>query len=392
MKDRSDNSLWEKIEALGIDIEIAGEAIYDMVQTCPSDTWNTSRMAVATEMSEFAQKIFLNEAYYISELNGLQENMNTFFRRKAKNLCPSDIEMIKNLPKKRYKLSAFNEYSKATMGLSKGFHLFGAEDNVGKTAILIQLACDILHTNEKSRVWYFTLDDTGKKLSKRFLASLTYYCSEMKIARTSKINFANSYYEDWEKTHSENLYNIKLEAHDLLRQYLGERRLMIIEGQHTEESIKTEMMGADPDNDILIIDAIYNLNVTAGKMSSDVQVDGIRANIPKRISNHFGIPVVCSKDARKGSKQGSDIDTDGTRIKCKLGSNDLAGSRLWKHEPDTIAMMWEQKYEVDSFGEKEIRKMAVMSMTKNKISEYSPVINYNFNGAKNTFQELGEYD
>jgi hypothetical protein len=281
------------------------------------------------------------------------------------------------------------------MGLSEGFHLIGAEDNVGKTAILIQLAVDILLHNEKSRVWYFTLDDTGKKLSKRFLASLTYYLSggeegENKIYQTSEINFANSYYDSWDKTHNETKYKLKKEAMTLLKGFLGNRRLMVISGNHSEQSIKNEMSKCDKENDILIIDAVYNLEVSGNKQSSETGLDGKRAGAVKNISKHFKIPVICTKDARKGSKKGGDIDEDGSRIKVKIGGEDIAGSRLWKHEPDTIGTMWEEKVITDIAGQEVKSKYTVMSIVKNKVSNFSPVMRFLFNGAKNTFQELEE--
>lgn len=391
-KDRSDNRLWEIIKQTGADLDLVGDLIYDLCSGYKDNGWDAERLALATEMYEMATKMQLNEVFMTSDITALQERINQFFRKKTKNLCANDIVLLDELPKRRYDIKAFVDYSKATMGLGVGFHLIGAEDNVGKTAILIQLACDILFNNTKSRVWYFTLDDTGKKLSKRFLACLTYYLGDMKMHTTSLINFANSKYDSWDKTQGDAIYEKKLKAHAFMQKLLIEKRLFVIGGEHTEESIKNEMVDCDPKNDILIIDAVYNVGVSSTKNAGDMSLDGIRARVPKKLSNHFRIPVVCTKDARKASTTGKDIDKDGTRIKRKLGTEDLSGSGRWKHEPDTVAMMWEEKVETGTSNGKPpvISKLAVMSLTKNKMDSFSPVIRYLFNGAKNVFREVEE--
>jgi len=390
IKDRNDIQLWEKIKQLGVNPNDVGTFIYDLVEKYPCDDWDAKRMALATQLTEIATKIQINDVMYSSDINELQENINDFFRKRSDKLEANSLEMISTLPPKRYILKSFIEYSKATLGLSAGFHLFGAEENVGKTAILIQLSVDILFNNPKSRVWYITLDDTGKKLSKRFLASLTYYLGDMKIHNASKINFANSYYDGWDSTHSDAMYSRKLRAMDTLKGYIRDKRLMIIGGEHSGESIKNELLECDPENDMLIIDAVYNLEINGTKNNGDNTLDGKRAKTVKGLSNYFGIPVVCTKQARKGKTKGSSVDEKGEGVKVKLGVEDLEGSGKWKHEPDTIAMMWVEKEVEEICHQKTERKFTVTSVAKNKTSDFRPVIRYLFNGAKNTFQELSE--
>jgi len=387
--ERNDYELLEKIRQLGVDPEIA-KVIYDMSSGSMNDGYLIKRNYLAQEVSEFGREIMLGGCITRKKIEEIQEAINDFYKVKAGRLMPDQIGMIDTLPQKRYVIKSFPSYARATMGLTEGFHLIGAEDNVGKTAILIQLAIDILIHNENSRVWYFTLDDTGEKLSKRFLASLTYYLSKCKIAETSEINFANSYYENWDKAHTESKYDLKHKAMVLLKGFLGRKRLMVISGEHTEQSLKNELRECDKKNDIVMIDAVYNVDVVGGKMSSTNDIDGKRAKMCKDISKQFKVPVVCTKDARKGKNKGGDIDTDGTRIKVKIGGEDIAGSNKWKHEPDTIGTMWEEKQDTEGLTVKTKTKFTVMSMIKNKTDSFSPVMKFMFNGAKNTFQELKE--
>ena len=72
-----------------------------------------------------------------------------------------------------FPLTKFKELAVHVDGLQPGFYLLGAESNVGKTAVLTNLCLDILDTNPDVTVLYFSVDDSRKGTSYRFISIMT---------------------------------------------------------------------------------------------------------------------------------------------------------------------------------------------------------------------------
>ena len=72
-----------------------------------------------------------------------------------------------------YPMTKFKNLCENIDGLQPGLYIIGAETNVGKTALLTNIALDLMDTNPEVRVLYFSLDDSWSVITNRFLGILT---------------------------------------------------------------------------------------------------------------------------------------------------------------------------------------------------------------------------
>ena len=379
------NDLRASLIQLGIDREQIENVLFTLEQYKDAD-WIIKKEAIVTKIKELQVKFELGGCTRREVVDLAIEIESYFDYRERKGLKSSDVQMINKLPERRYSLKVLHSYGNATMGLTEGFHLIAAEDNVGKTGIIIQIMVDVLMNNPESSVLFVTLDDAGKKLANRFLACIGFYlCGNINL--TSTINFASSKYINWLKQENIEKQNIKNEAQSVLRGFLDSGRLVVEQGDFLPSDIKqmAQKMKFKP---LVVIDAIYNMNV--GESNNERVVEDRQAKFPKKLSIEYGLPVLCVKEIRKSSQFGADTEKDGSRKRLRPGVNDIGGSKMWKHEPDTIAMMWSEKRMVDELGDIKAKEITLMSLAKSKVDSLTPVINLNYYKDRNVMVELSE--
>jgi DNA primase catalytic core len=72
-----------------------------------------------------------------------------------------------------YKLVRFPLVQSYIYGLQSGLYIIAADPNVGKTMFQINLAVDVLASNDNASVVFYSMDDSRERIVDRFLAKLT---------------------------------------------------------------------------------------------------------------------------------------------------------------------------------------------------------------------------
>lgn len=305
------------------------------------------------------------------EIAGLIKQIKTVFypKRKQKNVTELLNEMEQNIKDgvkrvNKYRLNSFPTIENATAGLESGMYLIGAESQIGKTAIIIQLAIDILLNNDKSRVVFITSDDTQKKIVKRFLACMTFYVTKG-IANATKIGLTEFKSEGHNSLREQSLFN----SYEVLRALIDKKRLSINAGKITVE----EIAGIVEDNQdaVILVDAVYKLGTGREKLEKDIsQAEGL-----KEIQIENDVTMIAVKNVRKSGERGGGVNATGERVTQPLSMDDLKGDGSWAYEPDFIAMMWSDK------------DGCIMSIQKNKVDGIYATARFEFHPHYNGFKE-----
>jgi replicative DNA helicase len=273
----------------------------------------------------------------------------------------------------KYRLKSFPTLEKATCGLEKGSYIFSADPNVGKTAILSQLTNDLLLSNDGAsvRVLFVSLDDDKDDIIKRLIANMSYFMSNCNPATATTINSSARYYDFYDNLDKKwkqdpKARQIKKMATEIIKENVKAKRLVITDSSHSLTTLKTAIMDAGSKNLVVMIDAVYNIDVD-GSNPNDVD-DKISKGI-KKLAREFKIPMVCVKDLRK---------PEGER-KTSAKMADMKGSGKWGYDAVFVASL-----SIDNGRVK-------MWIDKNKKSEFkNRSVYYNFIPEKNIYQELSE--
>jgi len=169
-------------------------------------------------------------------------------------------------------LTKFNTLANNIDGIQPGFYFLGAESNVGKTAVLTNLALDLLDTNPDATVLYFSLDDSRIYTSYRCLSILTGF----HINDVRKPNVTHSDYQTLQA------------QRNVLLDYIQTERLILkdlSEVNHMDHLMKTVDEHSDHEKLVVLIDGLYNLEVSSGS-GEGIRVQNIeKANKIKLITD-----------------------------------------------------------------------------------------------------------
>ena len=301
-------------------------------------------------------------------INGLKK---TFYAKKKKQ---DTLELLDEMEQNikdgvvrtnKYELKSFPTIVNATAGLESGMYLIGAESQIGKTAVIIQLAVDILLSNDNSKVVFITSDDTKKKIAKRFLACLTFYASGG-VSNATRIGQT----EYKQKTYNDVRDKILFDSYTILKALVDKKRLVIEAGKITVDEISL-IVDDNPDA-VILVDAVYKLKTGQEKLEKDIsQAEGL-----KDIQIENDITMIAVKNVRKSGERGGGINKDGERVTHALSLDDLKGDGSWAYEPDFVVMMWSD------------RDGSVMSIQKNKVDGIYATSRFSFFPFHNGFKEL----
>ena len=281
-------------------------------------------------------------------------------------------------PVLNHKMTTMPKFSLASDGISSGMYVIAAESNVGKTATLIQIAIDVLNSNEDSNVLFFSLDDMAKKIQRRF-ASCQHYFETGNIHKTSCIKLALSEYDTGNETDGyfkiPEMSDSKRKVWKKLFTYRRTGRLRIWDGIFSPEEVQCQVEEFKNEKTIVIIDGVYNLSVEG----TGLEGDETRANAVKLISTANDVPLICVKEVRKGATRGDGVDSEGNRITKPCGIDDIMGSTKWGFNADFIITLWNKS-----------NFIVGATILKNKIGDYKPQVAYNFYPSKNVYIEVKE--
>jgi len=167
-------------------------------------------------------------------------------------------------------LTKFNTLADNIDGIQPGFYFLGAESNVGKTAVLTNLALDVLDTNLDAAVLYFSLDDSRIYTAYRCLSILTGF--HINNVRKPDVNHTD--------------YHTLQAQRKVLSDYIQNKRLILkdlSEVNHMDHLMKFVDAHRD-DKLVVFVDGLYNLEVDAGK-NEGIRVQNIeKANKIKLIT------------------------------------------------------------------------------------------------------------
>lgn len=209
-----------------------------------------------------------------------------------------------------YRLSdKFKKIQDMGRGIRPGLYLFGAGPNVGKTALTMNLALDLVKENPGIKVLIYTLDDGWDTIGNRLLGIISGVALNDIAARRS----------------APGDLNIKVKAaYELLKKYIAEGRLNIkdiAEIGHVND-IEADIMAAQSENRpaVVIIDALFNLQVDSD--SRDLRAVNIdRANQIKRIVDIYNIPLFCTIEIIKNKNSDSAPSLSDIMESGKFGYN-----------------------------------------------------------------------
>lgn len=375
------------ISVFGDDID---ECLVDTASGWFSDEYNLNKTyrvknETADVLNELTMKLKLDEIINYSDLNKVTKAIKKYHDTFSSHnkMMISDLEEMTENPRVRFKLSLLNEVQKATWGLREGMYLIGAASQVGKTAIIINLALDILNNNEESKVYIFTLDDTVKKFKHRLVSCQTFFESG-DINKTVDVDYAFTKVTAWDDT----LRSYKIdpviaenrrEAIETLKGFVGTKRLNIFDGSYTADKIESLLTDIDKENSIVLIDAVYRVECE-GK--NDYEADEARVKWCKDLSNTLTVPCVYVKDIRKaGNKEKR--ESGARRKRSGYTTEDLRGSVYWDYEPDCSMIM----YQHNSDSKKPFTNNIIMDIDKNKISGIRSIIQLELQWKKTVYTQ-----
>ena len=167
--------------------------ISKMIVNCKDDNWDKDRIDLANKMVRFAEKLAKADLFYTSEIVEMRKLMGTVFKSKVDSTLKVVNDMMNDVitGKRReykHKMRRLDTMENATRGFDQGFYLFSADPNIGKTALLIHLAVNLLFNNPAMKVVIVTPDDTLKKVVRRFIANITFQASDFNPAFATKID------------------------------------------------------------------------------------------------------------------------------------------------------------------------------------------------------------
>lgn len=188
-----------------------------------------------------------------------------------------------------YPMTKFKNLCENIDGLQPGLYIIGAETNVGKTALLTNIALDLMDTNPEVRVLYFSLDDSWSVITNRFLGILTGL--ELNKVQRKQASAVDA---------------IKVrDAYQELACLANDGRLYIkdlseVTNFNQAEAVVRELY--DDGNLAVFIDGLYNLEVEGiGGGIREVNIE--RANKLKLLVDTYRIPLICTAELRKKTKE-----------------------------------------------------------------------------------------
>lgn len=190
-----------------------------------------------------------------------------------------------------YRLNKFKDLCRNIDGLQTGYYLFAGYTNTGKTAFLANIFLDLLDSNEDLTGIYFSLDDSKEIIINRMLSIM----AEVEINRVQKFKKL-----DPEESHRVN------NAYDKLKDLAESGRFFLedISNIDNVDALESYISNTLKTRDKLFIaiDGLYNLGV--GSEADGIRVENIeRANRIKGIVDTYNVPILCTGELRKQTKQ-----------------------------------------------------------------------------------------
>ena len=186
-----------------------------------------------------------------------------------------------------FKLNKFSNIEKNIDGLQTGLYIIGAETNVGKTAFLTNLFLDVLESNPETIGMYFSLDDSKDVIINRLLGII----SNLDLNQVQR------------KQDNPPDQQILKNAYDKLITFAHNSRLHIKDLSEVTHINHLEVVIREFANENLFIgiDGLFNLEVD--RNGGGIREENVeRANKLKTLVDTYNIPIICTGELRKKTK------------------------------------------------------------------------------------------
>jgi DNA primase catalytic core len=256
-------------------------------------------------------------------------------------------------------LTRFSGICKNLSGVQSGLYILGAYPNVGKTALLTCLMLDVLSSNPFGNAIFCSMDDSRETIINRCLAILT----------QKEINSVQCRQDDVDAARKIN------EAYDYLLDEVKRGRLIIKDTAEvtTMDDVELQIRENVRPGTVVFIDGLYNVGTgTDGKQLREENVQ--RANLVKRLSTTYHLPVITTGELRKRTSDRSSS--------AKPTMDDLMESGKYGYNADVVWLLYPQ--EEGNAGSEIIMNL---EFVKNKLSSFKETMSLVFTRAMSTYAE-----
>ena len=348
----SEDLIVESANILGIDIDALTSHIRDYHERIQRAAISDKFKKLTAKAEDLRRADDLEGASKLIETEGV-ELKNELFKTKIDPMTPLSDRLMKKYEQERnreagllgYPLTKFKNLCEHIDGLQPGLYLIGAETNVGKTALLTNIALDLIETNPRVRVLYFSLDDSWSVITNRFLSILT----ELELNQVQRKQASEG-----------NARNIKV-AYERLCSLSDSGRLHIkdlseVTNFNQAEAALRELY--EEGNLAVFIDGLYNLEVDnngGGIRETNIE----RANKLKLLVDTYAIPLICTAELRKKTKEEGKDKPPTVNDLMETGKFGYNANIVWLLFPDNYKDSKEQD-----------QPMIKLDYAKNKLSHY----------------------
>ena len=262
-----------------------------------------------------------------------------------------------------YPLTKFKNLCENIDGLQPGLYIIGAETNVGKTALLTNIALDLINSNPEVRVLYFSLDDSWSVITNRFLGILT----GLELNKVQRMQGCES-----DAIKVKNAYQELARLADDGRLYIKD--LSDVTNFNQAEAVVRELY--EQGNLAVFIDGLYNLEVE-GNGGGIRETNIERANKLKLLVDTYRIPLICTAELRKKTKEEGKDKPPTVSDLMETGKFGYNANVVWLLYPENFS----ESKGADQF-------MIKLDYAKNKLSHYKDYQTLIFEKKKGIIREI----
>jgi DNA primase catalytic core len=292
----SEDFVNEAAKAMSINTEALEEHIRDYHERIQRAALSDKFKKLTMKAEDLRRAGDLEGARKLLETKGV-EFKNELYKTKIQVVEPLSDRLIQKYELERnreagllgYPLTKFKNLCEHIDGVQPGLYLIGAETNVGKTALLTNIALDLIQSNTNIRVLYFSLDDSWSVITTRFLGILTgLELNQVQRKQASESNAMKV--QDAYKELAHLVESGRLHIKDLSE----------VTNFDQAEAVVRELY--EEGNLAVFIDGLYNLEVDnngGGIRETNIE----RANKLKLLVDTYRIPLICTAELRKKTKE-----------------------------------------------------------------------------------------